>query len=88
MLYTLTDTCPEFRSYLTLRFALVLALNMQMAVISYMVYRLTRDELSLGLIGLFEVIPALGFSLISGPFVDNREKRTLLLRCSSPSTSG
>jgi MFS family permease len=54
---------------------------MQMTIISYMVYQLTKDELSLGLLGLWEVIPALGFSLISGPFVDQREKRTLLLYC-------
>lgn len=72
---------PLFRSYLLFRFTLILALNMQMAVISYMVYRLTKDELSLGMLGLAEVIPAVGFSMFSGHFVDRREKRNLLLLC-------
>ncbi len=72
---------PLFRSYLLFRLTLILALNMQMAIISYMVYRLTKDELSLGMIGLAEVIPAIGFSLFSGHLVDSREKRNLLLGC-------
>jgi MFS family permease len=60
---------------------MIMSLNMQMTIVSYMVYQLTHDELSLGLLGLWEVIPAFGFSLISGPFTDHREKRTLLLQC-------
>lgn len=54
---------------------------MQTTIISYMVYRLTKDELSLGMLGLWEVIPAIGFSFISGPFIDRREKRNMLLSC-------
>lgn len=46
-----------------------------------MAYRLTKDPLTLGMIGLWEVIPAIGFSLFSGHFVDQREKRNLLLWC-------
>ncbi len=71
----------EFKSYLVMRLAMILALNMQMTIISYMVYRLTKDELSLGMLGLWEVIPAIGFSLISGHYVDQREKRNTLLIC-------
>lgn len=72
---------PLFRSYLLFRFTLILALNMQMAVISYMLFRITKDELSLGMLGLAEVIPAVGFSMFSGHFVDRREKRGLLVKC-------
>lgn len=71
----------QFRCYLLLRFSLIMSLTMQMTIVSYMVYRLTHDELSLGMLGLWEVIPAFGFSLISGPYTDRREKKTLLLRC-------
>lgn len=46
-----------------------------------MLYQITRDELSLGMLGLAEVIPAIGFSLISGHFVDQREKKGMLLQC-------
>jgi MFS family permease len=71
----------QFRLYLLLRFTLIMSLNMQMAIVSYMVYRITKDELTLGMLGLWEVIPAFGCSLISGPFVDSKEKKTLLLYC-------
>jgi MFS family permease len=71
----------QFRNYLVLRFSLIMSLNMQTTIISYMVYRLTHDELSLGMLGLWEVIAAFGFSLISGPYTDRREKRTLLVKC-------
>lgn len=71
----------QFRNYLTLRLTVILALNMQMTIVSYLVYQLTKDPLSLGMLGLWEVIPAIGFSLISGPIVDPREKRTLMVQC-------
>jgi len=58
-----------------------MALNMQAAIVSYYVYQLTHDKLSLGIIGLCEVIPAIGFSLFSGHFVDQREKRKLIFWC-------
>ncbi len=75
-----------FRYYLALRFALILSLNWQTAVVSYLVYELTRDtpqgpELFLGLMGLAEVVPAVLGSILSGPFVERREKRTVLLAC-------
>ncbi len=64
-----------------MRLVIILALNMQATIISYYVYKLTHDKLALGMIGLWEVIPAIGFSLFSGHFVDLREKRTLLVQC-------
>jgi len=71
---------PIFRSYLVMRLAIIMALNMQITIISYLVYRITKDQLSLGIIGLAEVIPAIGFSLFSGHYVDQREKKTTLLQ--------
>lgn len=52
---------------------------MQMTIVSYMVYQLTKDPLTLGMIGLCEVIPAVGFSMFSGHVVDQKEKRNLLM---------
>lgn len=72
---------PQFRNYLAYRLSIILSLNMQLTIISYMVYQITKDELSLGMLGLAEVIPAVGFSLFSGHFVDQREKRGLLVGC-------
>jgi MFS family permease len=63
-----------------MRLAIIMALNMQITIISYLVYKITKDQLSLGIIGLAEVIPAIGFSLFSGHYVDQREKKTTLLQ--------
>jgi MFS family permease len=64
-----------------MRFTLILSLHMQITLVTYMVYRLTKDAFSVGMMGLAEVIPAIGFSLISGHFVDTHEKKGLLLKC-------
>lgn len=73
----------EFLAFLTVRFGLMFALNMQSTIIFYWVYHITNDKLSLGLVGLAEVIPALSFSLLSGHFVDLNEKRKMVLLCIS-----
>ncbi|HEY6082678.1 MAG TPA: MFS transporter, partial [Chitinophagaceae bacterium] len=71
----------EFRKYLTSRFSIIFALNMQATIVGWKVYELTKDPLSLGLIGLAELIPALSLALFAGHFVDKHEKRDMLLRC-------
>lgn len=71
----------EFRRYLITRFAIVFALNMQSTIIGWKVYELTKDPLSLGLVGLAELIPALSLALFAGNIVDKKEKRGMLLKC-------
>ncbi|QDW19140.1 MFS transporter [Flavobacterium sp. KBS0721] len=71
----------EFNVFLLLRFAMVFAWSMQFIVIEWEVYSLTKDPLSLGLIGLMEVIPAVGMALFAGHMVDQREKKGLLVKC-------
>lgn len=70
----------EFKPYLIMRFALVFAWTMQFIVIEWEVYHLTKDPLSLGIIGLMEVIPASSIALFAGHVVDKSEKRTLLMK--------
>lgn len=71
----------EFNIFLLVRFALVFAWSMQFIVIEWQVYSITKDPLSLGLIGLMEIIPALSMALFAGHIVDQKEKRNLLLLC-------
>jgi len=71
----------EFNIFLVVRFAMVFAWSMQFIVIEWQVYSLTKDPLSLGIIGLMEVIPAVGMALFAGHVVDQKEKRNLLIRC-------
>ncbi len=71
----------EFNIFLGVRFAMVFAWSMQFIVIEWQVYTMTKDPLSLGIIGLMEVIPAVGMALFAGHIVDQREKRNLLIKC-------
>ncbi|MFM7018303.1 MFS transporter [Flavobacterium sp.] len=71
----------EFQAFLATRFGLIFALHMQSTILYFWVYSLTNNKLSLGLVGLAEVIPAIGCSLFAGHFVDHNEKRKMVVRC-------
>ena len=71
----------EFKIFLMMRFAMVFAWSMQFIVIEWQVYSLTKNPLSLGIIGLVEVIPAIAMALFAGHIVDQKEKKGLLIKC-------
>ncbi|MBW1298540.1 MFS transporter [Aquimarina litoralis] len=71
----------EFSIFLVLRFSLVMAWTMQFIVVEWQVYSITKDPLSLGIIGLMEVIPAVSLALFAGHIVDQKEKKNLLSIC-------
>ncbi len=71
----------EFNIFLLVRFAMVFAWSMQFVIIEWEVYSITKNPLSLGIIGLMEVIPAVSMALFAGHIVDQREKRGLLFKC-------
>ena len=71
----------EFSIFLFIRFSLVMAWTMQFIVIEWQVYSITKDPLSLGIIGLMEVIPAVSLALFAGHIVDQKEKKNLLRIC-------
>lgn len=71
----------EFQSYLLMRLGIIFALNMQSTIIYFWVFHITNNKLSLGLVGLAEVIPAIAFSFFSGHFVDHNEKRKMVFYC-------
>ena len=71
----------EFLAFLSTRFGVIFALNMQSTILYFWVYQLTNNKLSLGFVGLAEVIPAIGCSLIAGHYVDQSEKRKMIITC-------
>ncbi len=71
----------EFTIFLFLRFAMVFGWSMQFIIIEWAVYSLTKNPLSLGIIGLMEVIPAITMALFAGHIVDQKEKKGLLVKC-------
>lgn len=72
---------PEFRNFITAQFIFTVAILVQEVVISYYLYKITKDPLSLGLIGLFEAIPYISLALFGGYFADRKEKRTIIQLC-------
>jgi MFS family permease len=69
----------DFRSYLGMRFFFTFAYQMQAVILGFYIYHLTKSAFALGLIGLSEAIPALGFGLFGGYIADKSEKRKMLL---------
>jgi|TARA_B100000959_G_scaffold51571_1_gene53609 MFS family permease len=69
----------EFNIFLLIRFILVIGWSMQFIIVEWEVYSLTKDPLSLGLIGLVEVIPAVSMALFAGHIVDQNEKKRLFV---------
>ena len=69
----------EYRNFLSGAVALTMATQMQTLVMGWQVYNITRDPLSLGIIGLSEAVPFLGLSLIGGYAADRMDRRRLSL---------
>jgi MFS family permease len=61
---------PNYRWFIASLLAMTVATQIQAVVVSWQIYELTKDPLSLGLIGLAEAIPFLGFALLAGHVAD------------------
>jgi MFS family permease len=68
----------NFRFYVTARFLWGLAMQIQTVAVAWYVYDLTRDALSLGLIGLATFMPTVPLSLITGAVADRYDRRRIL----------
>jgi MFS family permease len=68
----------DFRLFLAFRFFMTSATLMQSVVVGWQLYNITRDVLSLGMIGLTEVIPQVGIALIAGHFIDIWDRRKII----------
>jgi MFS family permease len=74
---------PDFRLYISSRFFITLAIQIQSVVVAWQVYELTKDPLALGLIGLAEAIPSIGVSLYAGHLADVMQRKKIILICVS-----
>jgi MFS family permease len=73
----------EFLFFLSGRFFMTLAIQMQGVIIGWQVYQYTKDELALGLIGLAEAIPFIIVSLFSGHAADTYNRKYIILTFSA-----
>ena len=70
---------PEFRFFIWAKFLLTVALQMQVIIVSLLIYEKTKDVLALGLIGLIEAIPALSLALPGGIIADRYSRKKILM---------
>ncbi|MFC4637624.1 MFS transporter [Deinococcus hohokamensis] len=70
---------PEFRAMLLAAVCSTLAGRAVALTVAYQLYELTRNPLTLGLLGLVEAIPALSLALIGGVVADRSDRRRILL---------
>lgn len=73
----------QFRSFILYRLSNTTAFAMLDVIIGWQIYQLTKDPLSLGLIGLVEAIPFIVASLVAGYVADafNRKRVMLVFLC-------
>ena len=68
----------DFRYFLMFRSFLTMAALMQSVVVGWHIYSLTNDVLTLGLIGLAEVIPQVSIALFAGHFIDLWDRKKII----------
>ncbi len=67
----------DFRLLIVARLLVTIAVQMQGVAVGWQIYALTKDPLSLGLIGLSEALPALGISLYAGHIADIIDRKLI-----------
>jgi MFS family permease len=79
----------DFKKLMIARFFFTFAVQMQVIVLGWRMYELTKDALYLGFIGLVEAIPALSLALLAGYIVDRSRPLVIYRRLTLVSlTSG
>ncbi|MGA7720762.1 MAG: MFS transporter [Ignavibacteriaceae bacterium] len=69
----------DFRWFVSARFSLTFAIQMQSVIVGWQIYQITHDALSLGLIGLAEAIPFISFSLFTGHVADVISRKKIIV---------
>ncbi|WP_295817127.1 MFS transporter [uncultured Deinococcus sp.] len=70
---------PEFRAMLLAAVTSTLASRAVALTVAYQLYQITKNPLTLGILGLVEAIPALSLALLGGVVADRNDRRRILL---------
>jgi MFS family permease len=68
----------DYRMFVGYRFFMTIAVQMQSLIIGWQVYDLTRDPLSLGLVGLSEAVPFIAAALYAGHIADLHNRKRII----------
>lgn len=69
----------EYSLYIAARFFLTVAIQIQSVVVGWQIYELTKDPLSLGLIGLTEAVPFICIALFAGHVADIVSRKKIIV---------
>ncbi len=69
----------NFRWFIASLLAMTVATQIQAVVVAWQIYEITRDPLSLGLIGLAEAVPFIGIALFAGHVADRLNRLRISL---------
>ena len=69
----------DFRLFLSFRFFATVAFQMQSIIVGWQVYQITKDPLSLGLIGLAEALPNIASALFAGNAADKYNRKKIII---------
>lgn len=75
-----------YRRYFFSRLLAYFAVQIMSVAVGWQIYDLTRDPLSLGLIGLFQFLPSLFLILVTGSVADRYNRRAIMGICMLVST--
>src|SRR5262245_40193317 len=70
---------PNFRWFVVSILPMAMSAQIQGVVVAWQLYDVTRDPLALGLVGLAEAAPFIGFALFAGHVADVRDRRRVAL---------
>jgi MFS family permease len=68
----------SFHAYLASRFCSATAMTLLRAAVFWHVWELSRSELHIGLVGLFQFVPAAGLTLVGGAVADAYDRRRVM----------
>lgn len=68
---------PHYRCILVARFLGILTARMLFTIMGWEIYRITQNPLFIGLIGFFEVVPAITCGLFAGNIIDSHDRKRI-----------
>jgi MFS family permease len=77
----------DFRWFVTSLVVFTLGVQIQATVVAWQVYEITRDPLSLGLVGLAEALPYISAALYAGHLADRHDRKRISLMALSVQTA-
>ncbi len=72
---------PDVRRYVSARFLVAVAVQMQTVAVGWQVFQITHDPFDLGLIGLSQFLPFIVLVLPAGQLSDRYDRRRIVLAC-------